>query len=100
LSYQLKPAARTNGTSASTSASWPSCATAGAHRAAQPAVTSTTPAATGTARKSGHVPHPAVPPRRRQAEQIINHEYGSLTPEDEGMATSATSRPQARNGRW
>ena len=60
-------AGRTNGTSASRSGNWPSCATAGGHRAAQPAVTSATPAASGTARKSGHAPYPAVPPRRRSA---------------------------------
>jgi hypothetical protein len=59
----VKQCGLTNGTSASKSASWPCSATVGALRAARPAVTSTTRAASGTARRSGRAPHPAVPPR-------------------------------------
>jgi hypothetical protein len=43
--------------------------TAGGHRAVRPVVTSTTPAASGTARRSGRAPHPAAPPRQRGAER-------------------------------
>ena len=57
-------AARTNGTCASRSASWPCCATGGARRAAPPAVASAIPAASATAR----APAPArIQPRGRDA---------------------------------
>jgi hypothetical protein len=52
------------------------CAMAGGHRAARPAVTSITRAASGTARRSGRAPHPAVPPRRRGAGQAGDRRPG------------------------
>lgn len=57
------PGLQTNGMCAWRSGGWPCCATVGEHRAEPPAVTFTTPAASATARRSGHAPRPAARPR-------------------------------------